>query len=288
MKKLILVDAFALLYRSFFAIRELSNSEGEPTNALFGFLRKLDELQRTHDPSHLAVVFDGGLPTRLMALLPEYKGQRPPMPDALRAQVDPLKAYLEAAEIFQIRVEGEEADDVMASMALWARADADPVYFASSDKDMFQMIDDRIQLLSLRAGESEPMDPAAVEAKTGVRPEQIVAWLALVGDSADNIAGVPGIGAKTVAKLLNQYGDLATLRRQADDLRDGKVKRSLMASWDTVERNVELVRLDTGIRGDWTWEGLERRRPQAACVLPLLDHFGFKGMAKAFREPELF
>ena len=289
MKKLILVDAFALFYRSFFAIRELSNSKGEPTNAIFGFLRKLDELQRTHDPSHLAVVFDAGLPARRMELLPEYKQQRPPMPDPLRAQIAPLKEYLEAADIYQITVDGQEADDVMASMAVWARDEAESVYLASSDKDLFQLIDDRVRLLPLKAGETMPMDAAAVVAKTGVRPDQIIDWLSLVGDNADNIGGVPGVGAKTAAKWLARFGDLTTLRRDVDQLPDGKVKLSLMESWQTLERNVELVRLDTALRGDWTWERLERRKARANRVLPFLEErFEFKGMAKDYREPELF
>ena len=287
MKKLILIDALALLYRSFYGIRDLSTKSGQPTNAIYGFVRKINEIRSIYTPSHFAVVFDGGSPKFRKKLLPEYKSQRSPMPDALREQISPLKDYLKAADIFHITIDNQEADDVMASLAVQGNGYFDKEYIASGDKDMYQLINDKLQMLAL-SGKSEVFDATAVQEKTGVMPEQIVDWLALVGDAADNIAGVPGIGGKTAAKLLNAYGSISVLKSKYDDLPDSKVKESLGQCWGILERNVKLVGLDTEIECGCEWDELVVTPSDPNKLLPLLDLFEFKSMAKDLREPTLF
>jgi DNA polymerase-1 len=287
MKKLILIDALALLYRSFYGIRDLSTKSGLPTNAIYGFVRKINEIISKYEPSHFAVVFDGGSPVFRKELLPEYKSQRKPMPDALREQIEPLKNYLNAADIFHILIDNQEADDVMASLAIKGQECFDAVYIASGDKDMFQLINDKIKMLSL-SGTVEVTDAIGVKEKTGVVPEMIIDWLALVGDAADNIPGVPGVGAKTAARLLNEYESIRILYERYDDLSASKVKESLGECWDILERNIKLVSLDTAIECGCEWDELAVVTPDPDKLLPILDMFEFKTMAKDLREPTLF
>lgn len=285
MKKLILIDALALLYRSFYGIRNLSTKSGQPTNAIYGFVRKINEIKSLYNPSHFAVVFDGGSPDFRKELLPEYKSQRSPMPDALRDQIDPLIEYLDAADIFHIKHERQEADDVMASLAV--QETFDEVYIASGDKDMFQLINDKVKMLTL-AGKPKIIEAVNVIEKTGVKPEQIIDWLALVGDSADNIPGVPGIGGKTAAKLLGIYGSIDTIRERFEELPVSKVKESLGDCWDILERNRKLVRLNTTIECGCDLIDMRVVAVNLDKVLPILDLFEFKSMAKDLREPTLF
>ncbi|MDD4737544.1 MAG: DNA polymerase I, partial [Kiritimatiellae bacterium] len=176
-KRYVLVDAMALAYRSFYGVKHrLTTREGLPTNALYGFIRAMDQLRERWNPTHWQVIFDGGIPAYRRELVPEYKAQRKPMPDELRAQLDPLQEYLVAAQIAFLRMEGQEADDVMATLAVQAAADGAEVLLATSDKDEFQMVNDSVSIIST-VKDSEKMTCKEVARKTGVRPDQIVDWL---------------------------------------------------------------------------------------------------------------
>ena len=188
--RLVLVDGMAILYRAFYAIKELYTKDGRPTNAVFGFVRMLNQIREVWQPTHWAIVFDGGLPEERLELLEDYKAQRPPTPDSLSEQIDTAEEYLNKANISWVRQEGEEADDIIASIAAWAEQDAEKVLLASSDKDFYQLVNGKINMISV-SGKNEAMGPAEVSAKTGVEPAQIVEWLALIGDSADNIPNRP-------------------------------------------------------------------------------------------------
>jgi len=275
-----------LLYRCFHAIRGLSTRDGQPTNAVFGVVRKMTALERAWTPTHWGVVFDGGLPQERLDLIPAYKAQRPHMPEGLRSQLPLVERYLDAAAIARIRLEGEEADDVMASVAQWAVADGAAVFLVSNDKDLYQLVSDDIRMIP-PAGDDTALDASAVREKTGVPPERIVEWLALVGDASDNIDGVPGVGAKTAARLLNEYGSLQELRAALPGLPDGKLKRALVAEWPRIERNVQAVRLNAGLETGWTWTDLERGAVDEQAVLRLFDELEFHKLAQAMREPEL-
>ena len=253
---------------------------------VFGAVRKMSALERVWTPTHWGVVFDGGLPRERLDLVPEYKAQRAPMPEALRSQLPLVERYLDAAGIARIRLEGQEADDVMASVARWAVAEGAGVLLVSNDKDLYQLVSNRIRMIP-PAGEETALDGPAVRAKTGVAPERIAEWLALVGDASDNIEGVPGVGAKTAARLLNEYGSLRGLREALPAMPDGKLKQALETQWPRIERNVRAVRLNTGLETGWTWNDLERGAGDDEALLRLFDELEFHRLAQAMREPEL-
>jgi len=240
--KLILFDGLACVYRSFFAIKELSTAAGVPVNALYGFILQIESVIRDLSPSHVGVVFDGGLSAERMHIHPDYKAHRPEMPDHLRSQLPLINEFLDALGIYWFLGDGIEADDAIASMVHKFRAESESLYIVTSDKDMFQLVDEKVKIL-LPGKDRKIMDADAVAAKTGVGPASIVDWLSMVGDSSDNIPGVPGVGAKTAAGLLSQFGTIEGILGNLDSVSREKIKGSLSASRDVLIRNVELVRL---------------------------------------------
>ena len=284
---LLLVDGMAAVYRAFFAIKGLSTSDGRPCNAIYGFIRMMDQLQRSWDPSHIAIIFDGGLPTERVQLVPEYKANRSPMPDELREQLEPINDYLEAASIASARFDKCEADDIMATIAISA-ADYDTrVLLATHDKDLFQLINENVQIVPV-TGKHEVMGVDEVIAKTGVSPSQIVDWLALIGDSADNIKGVDGIGPKTATKLLTQYGSIDSVWSHLEELPSGRIKQSLETSRELIERNCKMVKLYTDIDFAPNWVDFKKQSPSVDKLLKFYDRFEFHAFSRTLREPELF
>lgn len=265
--RLLLVDAMALAYRAFHAIPPLSARDGTPTNAILGFIKALGHLQERFRPTHQAVIFDGGLPAGRMELLPTYKAQREEMPDPLHRQLPLLDEYLDAAGIARIRVMDEEADDVMATLAVRTASGGGRVVLATNDKDLYQVVCDSIIMVA-PVKEAPIMGSEEVEAKTGVPPEAIPAWLALTGDAVDNIPGVPGVGPKTAARLLKQFGSLDGIWTGLQDVSGDKLRESLRGAREDVTRNLAMVTLNTAI-----------------ADLPELDALGMKnGDVKALRE----
>lgn len=286
-KRLVLVDGMAVMYRSFFAIRSLSTEDGRPTNAVFGFIRKLNELQKTWDPTHLAVVFDGGVPEARLELLEAYKANRPPVPDGLREQVGVVEEYLDRAGIAWAREEGQEADDVLASIVTWASAQAGQVLITTSDKDMYQLVSDKVNVVP-PAGKGKCMGPREILGKTGVQPSKIVEWLALVGDTADNIPGVPGVGPKTAAGLLRQFDSLEGMWTHLHDIKSERVRKALAEHRADVERNVQMVRLNRSVPCPFTWDDMARHVPDAGRLIPFLESLEFFSMVAELREQSLF
>lgn len=285
--RLLLVDGTQLLYRSFFGIRGLTTRAGEPSNAVFGFVRGIHQLIECWKPSHLAVAWDGGAPAARLNLLPEYKAQRPPMPDDLRSQIQPVHDFLHAAAIPLVRLDHEEADDVLASLARQSAPEAGEVMIITSDKDMLQLIGGNI-VMAAWAKEDVPMGREGVFAKTGVYPEQIVDWLALTGDAADNIPGVEGLGPKTAAKLLAQFGTLTALWEKLADVKSERVRANLAAARERVERNRLLVTLrdDLACRPDW--DTLATRPEVASAMRPFYSRMDFHTLIKECDQGELF
>ena len=285
-RNLILVDGMGLLYRAFYAIRDLSTKAGRPTNAVYGFIRMLRQIESTWEATHWAVVFDGGLPEERLELYADYKAQRAPMPDPLRQQIDDAETYLELAEICSLRLERREADDVMASVAAWAGAEADAILIATSDKDMYQIVDEKVRVVP-GSGKKPAMGPQEVKDKTGVFPGQIVEWLALTGDSVDNIPGVPGVGAKTAAKLLNEYGGLDGIWENLPGISREKLRKALEEHRQTVLRNVEMVTLTRDLDCGTNWGDLAARKPEPGRLLPFFEELEFEKMAAELREGDL-
>lgn len=282
-----MVDGAAHLYRSFFGIKSLSTRGGTPTNAVYGFIRAIHQFQQIWNPSHLVVAWDGGTPVERLERLPSYKSQRPPMPDALREQIAPIMEYLELAAVPVIRLDRQEADDVLASLATWAAAEgADQVLIASSDKDLFQLVDDRVSLIA--ASKDEPkMDREAVYAKTGVYPGQIVDWLSLTGDTADNIPGVEGLGPKTAAKLLGQFGSLASLWGRLAEVEPERIRIRLEAARALVENNVRLIQLRRDLACAPGWDVLAVRPESPAKLRPYYERLEFHSLLKGLEQPSL-
>ncbi len=285
--KLIIVDGTAVLYRSFYAIRELSTSAGKPTNAVFGFIRMLRQMKEVWSPSHWVVVFDGGLPKERKALLESYKAQRAAMPGPLKEQIPTAEDYLDRAGITYIRMAGEEADDLIASIAEKARGDFTSILIATNDKDIFQLVDDRVKIIPT-AGKDGLLDSEGVKAKTGVYPANIVDWLALVGDNSDNIPGVPGVGPKTAARLIEQFGGIDVLYANLGNVDNARTREALDKSRELVARNRAIVMLRRDLTGLPEWQKLEVRNPSVARLLPFFESMEFHSIAKEIKEMDLF
>ncbi len=285
--RLMLLDGHNLVYRSYFAVRGLTRSDGRPTNATFGFLRVIEMLRAHWRPTHLCVMFDGGLPEERTSALPEYKAQRKPMPDDLRPQFGDIQEYLRLADIPFVLTPGEEADDLIASAVVRSSREGARVHLVSSDKDLAQLCTDTVRII-IPGDPTRDYGPDGIRERMGVAPLQIADWLALAGDTADNIPGVPGIGAKTAARILEQCSSLDHLWEVLDTLDlTPRIKALLREHRPVVERNRTLtpLRTDLPLPSDWVqWTS----RPTPPRVIPWLETMEFHSLARAQQQPELF
>ncbi len=285
--RLLLVDGHALAYRAFYAIADLSNKAGSPTNAVFGFIRMLDQLRQQWAPSHAWIVFDGGLPADRLKLLDSYKAQREEMPSALRGQFSDIQEYLCYAGLSSLTVDGQEADDVIATLATQASKAKADVLIATSDKDLYQLVNEGTAIVSLTKSDKK-MTAIEVEAKTGVSPDKIDQWLALIGDTADNIPGVPGVGPKTAAKLLNTFGSIENLYQCLDEVTSSKLRTALSDAQADVERNCSMTRLHRDLPLSVSWEDGKSRPVNVSDLLSFFQRMEFHSMARALENPVLF
>ena len=249
MSKWLLVDGFNLAYRCFFAIPELTRQDGFPTNALHGWVKSLWRLADQEKPDGTLVFFDlGGAQDRL-ALLPEYKAQRQEMPGALVKQLPFIKSLTRAMGLAGIEQAGVESDDLLASEAVTFAAKGDEVLIVSSDKDFAQIVGERIKIM-LPPPSANPklgwrtMDSAGVVEKFGVPPKQIADYLALIGDTSDNIPGLAGVGPKTASKWLQEHGTLEGVIAHADDLIPDRFRETVKSSGELLRRNLKLTTLN--------------------------------------------
>ena len=269
-RKLVLVDGSSYLYRAFFALPALSNSRGEPTGALLGVANMLHKLVKEEKPDLIAVVFDAPGKTFRDELFEQYKAHRPPMPDDLRAQTQPLLDLVQAMGLPMLRINGVEADDVIGTLAVQAATQNIEVLISTGDKDMAQLVNPHISLINTMTGSR--LDREGVKTKFDVYPEQIVDYLSLVGDSADNIPGVPKVGPKTAAKWLNEYHSLDNLLAHADAI-TGKVGESLRENIATLELSRKLARIDCAVTLDSTPETLVAQPPAAYALRTLCQRY---------------
>jgi DNA polymerase-1 len=252
MAKWLLVDGFNVAYRCFFAVPELSRTDGFPTNAVHGWVKSLWRLMDQEKPAATLVFFDlGGAQDRL-TLLPEYKAHREEMPEALVKQLPYIKAVTRAMGLVGVEKAGVESDDLVASQAVHLAAQGHEVLIVSSDKDFAQIVGDRIKLL-LPPPSANPrlgwrrLDAAGVAEKFGVPPPQIPDYLALVGDASDNIPGIEGVGPKTAAKWLNEFGSLEGVIAHGRELKPERFRESVLALSDLLRRNLKLTTLNLGL-----------------------------------------
>jgi DNA polymerase-1 len=272
--RLLLVDGHAYAYRAFHAIRSLHSPSGRPTNAIYGFIKMLGRLRETLAPRFLAVVWDGGLAADRLEALPGYKAQRPPMPDALEEQIAGIQQYLEAAGLRSLEQDGIEAD-VRA-----AREGAD-VVIASSDKDFLQLVGPRIRLFNPADRSEELWTEEQVRRKTGVGPDSIVDWLALIGDSVDNIAGVPGVGPKTATELLNRFGSVDSLYQRLNEVESERLRQALREAEPAVRRNQQLIRLRADLPLEPRWDACSMGPAAVERLRALYSDWGFKSLLAA-------
>jgi DNA polymerase-1 len=292
---IVLVDGYSQIYRSFYAIRGLTNSRGEASNALYGMARFMLMLNDGFDAAYGAVALDKGKPEHRLELIPEYKATRPPMPDDLRSQLPGIRRWIEACGWPILEQDGLEADDIIAGVV--SVRDGRSVSILTHDKDLAQLVrDDVVMLAPGKKGEMARLDRQGVEDKFGVAPEQIVDYLSLLGDSVDNIQGVSGIGAKTAAKLLSEFGGIDEVLDELDSVKRDSVRRALRESAAILERNRDVVRLREELPEHW--EGIEsvRRRPADwPALLEIAKDQGFKSLVSTIqkqiedeRNPRLF
>ncbi|MFN2333493.1 MAG: DNA polymerase I [Wenzhouxiangellaceae bacterium] len=269
---LCLIDGSSYLYRAFHALPSLTNAEGLPTGAIFGVANMVRRLRQQYHPDRLAVVFDAPGKNFRHEAYAEYKANRPPMPDDLRIQIEPLHELIDALGVKRIVVAGVEADDVIATLARQAREAGLPVLISSGDKDLAQLVDDDIVLED--SMQEKRYTAEAVEQKFGVGPRQVGDLLALTGDTADNIPGVPKVGPKTAAKWLNQYGDLDAVIAHADEI-GGKIGENLRNTLEQLPLSRQLVELKRDLELDVSIDQLEPGEPDRASTIGLLKRFGF-------------
>lgn len=282
--RLLLVDGHGYAYRSFYAIAVLKAPDGCPTNAVFGFIKMLERARSLAQPTHIAVVWDGGLDQGRLESLPEYKGQRPEMPDDLEVQLDEIVAYLEASGIRSVCEEGVEADDLIGTVARRAAEALWQVLIATSDKDFMQLVSDRVQLLN-QADKTQPLwGEGRVVEKTGVRPSQVVDWLSLVGDSVDNIRGVAGVGPKTAAKLLSQFGTVSGIYESLDRLPQERLRTALRDGKEAVLRNRALVELRTDVKSAPSLDQCALGQEDRDRLRQLFEAWGFRSLAARYAD----
>ena len=252
MAKWLLVDGFNLAYRCFFAIPELSRADGFPTNALHGWVKSLWKLADQEKPVGTLVFFDlGGAQDRL-ALHPDYKAQREEMPEALEKQLPYVKALTRAMGCVGIEQDGIESDDLLAAEAVSLARQGDDVLIVSSDKDFAQIVNPQIKIL-LPPPTANPKlgwqvrDEAGVREKFGVPPSQIADFLALVGDTSDNIPGINGVGPKTAAKWLSEHGNLEGVIAHAAGLQPERFRTAVSAEAEKLRRNLKLTTLNVSL-----------------------------------------
>jgi DNA polymerase-1 len=239
-RSIALIDAPGFVFRAFHALPPLSTADGQPTGAAYGFCNMLFRLIEELQPDYLAAVFDVGRSFR-KDLFDQYKANRPPQPPELKSQFPLVRKLLGAFRVPVVELEGFEADDLIATLTRQARADDIDVVIVSSDKDLMQLASDHVQLLDTM--KNKRFGPAEVTAKYGVSPDQLGDWLALVGDSSDNVPGIPGVGAKTATKLLQQYGSLEAVLAAAEEVSGKKLRQNLLDHAEQARLSRRLVEL---------------------------------------------
>ncbi len=272
-KPFILVDGSSYLFRAYYALPPLTNSKGQPTGAIYGVINMLRKLMMDYEPEHIAVVFDPKGKTFRNELYAEYKANRTEMPDELRDQIKPLFEIIKALGLPLIIKEGVEADDVIATLAKKAKQEGMNVLVSTGDKDLAQIVNHKVTLINTMT--NRMLDPEGVVEKFGVPPESIIDYLTLVGDTSDNIPGVPKVGPKTAAKWLNQYGSLDNIIKNADEIK-GKVGENLRAHISEIPLTRELVTVLSDVKLDEKLMELSPREQDREKLIALFSELEFK------------
>ncbi|OCG41424.1 DNA polymerase I [Gilliamella sp. Fer2-1] len=276
---IILIDGSSYLYRAFFACPPLTNAKGEPTGAIFGVINMIRSLLNQYDPTHIAVVFDAKGGSFRNEIYSEYKATREAMPENLRPQIEPIHTILKAMGLPLLCVEGVEADDVIGTLARQAEKANLEVLISTGDKDMAQLVSDKITLINTM--NNTILDSKGVMEKFGVPPEKMIDYLALRGDSSDNIPGVPGVGEKTAQSLLSQFDGVKDIYNRLDDveklaIRGAKsLKQKLIDNQNDAELSYLLATIKTDVKLDFTNEQLLIGNIDVNALIELFSYYGF-------------
>ncbi|HEX5218919.1 MAG TPA: 5'-3' exonuclease H3TH domain-containing protein [Verrucomicrobiae bacterium] len=302
--RLLVVDGHAYAYRAFYAIRNLRSPSGKAVNGIYGFVKMLAKLRAGLQPTHVVVVWDGGMDCDRLAALPEYKAHRPEMPAELAEQIDGMMEFLSAAGVPSVCVEGVEADDWIGCVAREAEKAGWEVVIASADKDFLQLVtlesggagtgtglEGRagrgwIGLLNPNDKSERIWGVAEVRSKTGVEPSQVLDWLSLLGDAVDGIPGVPGVGAKTAAGLLNLFGSVDGIYARLPEVKSERVREGLRMAEKDVRRNQSLVALKRVAGFEFVPENLVVKPMSVARLKELYTDWGFRGMLAELQAPQ--
>ncbi len=284
MARIHVVDGSGYIFRAYWAIRTLTNSAGEATNAVYGFANMLEKMLREETPDHLGMIFDASSYTFRNEIYPDYKAHRPPPPEDLTAQVPVIRELVQAFGIKEFVVEGVEADDVIATLVRMAKEAGHEVRLISGDKDLMQLVEDGVSLYEPMKGET--YDEAGVLKKIGVPPKQVADALALAGDSTDNIPGVKGVGLKTAAKYLAEFGGLDGVLTAAKDGKiKGKTGKTLAESEEPAKLSRRLVALDDRVElGIESLEVLRYAGPDPKVLIPFYEKMEFERLVERWGE----
>ena len=274
---LYLVDGSSYIYRAYYAIRHLSSPDGHPTNAIYGFIQMLLKLIKDYNPQHLAVVFDAGRTTFRTEMYPEYKANRAAMPDDLRVQMEPIREVVRAFNIPTLELQGYEADDIIGDLAGRFAGQGGKVVVVTGDKDLMQIVTDRVTLLDTMKGKESGI--TEVIERFGVGPELVIDILGLAGDSSDNIPGVPGIGEKTAAKLILEFGSLDSLLARAGEVK-GKNGEKLREFREQALLSRRLATIELKVPLEINMETLAAREPDQKTLNVIFKKFGFSSLIK--------
>ena len=278
--RLFLIDATAFCYRSFYALRELSTTFGQPTNAIYGFINILNKILKDNKPEFVAVCFDVSRDTFRQKKFAEYKIQRPPMPDGLSSQIPLIKQVISAYRLAIFEKEGYEADDIIATLSRKAKDEGLAATIVSSDKDILQLVDDNTLVFSPYKDKGVLYDKDKVLERFGVEPRQIPDVIALMGDAADNIPNVPGIGEVSAASLIKAFGSVENLLENIDKIKQDKLRKAISDNTATIKLNKELALLEANVEIDFDLDSLRIKEPDFKELFRLFKYFEFKKFLK--------
>ncbi len=280
-EKLFLIDGHSLCYRAFYAIPNLTNSRGEPTNAIYGFVVMLRKILEEQKPEYLAVCFDRKEPTFRHEQYKDYKAHRKPMPDELVSQIEPIKEFCRISNIAIFEKAGYEADDVIGTLARRGEKEGHRVFIITGDKDAFQLVNEKIKILQPHK-ENRVYDSDGVKERFGgLGPEKVVDILALMGDASDNIPGVPGIGEKTAIKLMLEFGSVESLIARLDEVPSEKQRQKLRENLEDLKLSQKLATIDTDVPVEADWEKIRVAEPDGEALLEFFKRYEFRGLMKS-------
>lgn len=275
-KHVYLVDGSGFIFRAFHALPPMTRPDGTPVNAVYGFVTMLMKLLSETDADHIAIIFDAKRKNFRNDIYPEYKAHRPPPPEELIPQFALIREAVEAFNLPSIQMEGFEADDLIATYAKQATELGADVTVVSSDKDLMQLVSDKVVMFD--AMKNREIDADGVVEKFGLGPDKVVEIQALAGDSSDNVPGVPGIGIKTAAQLIEEYGDLDTLLARAEEIKQPKRRQNLIEFADLARVSRELARLRDDVPVEHALDSFDVKQPDHDTLIAFLKEQGFKSV----------